>query len=850
MDVAGAHDEAACILPPPFAGEMLQMESEGRRKPNADEQHSVEGDDEEDLNDANLFQFYSDALNEDETQQDQDQTASDAEEPDDYVPPSMRGTSNIENEYIKSIIDESLPQILKPNAINAAFKQNGEVGLFHLFITNDLLKAIVKWTNDNIDLKVSSTKKITIKEMKKYIGLELAMSIVKLNQIRDYWSTESFLGHPDFGRTMGRQRFCDIRRFLIFRNPSTSRDESETVDDPLWHSRSILNHFMRMCASYCVPGRAASLDENGVRCTGRCRAVSYIPIKPEKFAIRFYAVVCWNSLYIFSLFDNSAGLRSPLTPVARYSALHPIIRTPVANLLKQDDCPVREDSASALWIAQCGHMEKLSETTTTGNRLVFMDNFYTRHALAKTLKSLTDGKVRIVGTIKLSNVDALNTSNIQDACAQLKDARRGSWRLVAAYDPPADVEQQRKEYNKEKRKLSKTQQVKVPPFMPSAFTQAENAGFIVLLDKKVVIIYTNDLAGTPTQRILDGTTEEAKALVHGLVSMKRWTGGESLHRTTLKVPAVFAAYNLFMNAVDRVDQIRSSMVSMKKETRVSMSLWTAILDWSCINSFSLYRSMKLGELNFRDYKRKLVQKLCFGSDEDGNVNTRRPVRRDNHHDDENQDGCSTVTTNTINVSVVDDDEMTTSMTTVTTCTSTTTVAGTREKDWVKAFRRNIGLNRGEHVLLPLKERSKRKTKERESDDEDDGVSDPKERETDEEDKSEEGETVRRRKSSIDCRLCSMCKDPGDKKHYKTTYGCAPCRSAYHPECFALIHHEQAFNVNQEIFRRFSRTLARSKVDGSEEIRRRFKPVTRVQTFKDLQGMKIPASYGWEDKEET
>ena len=54
----------------------------------------------------------------------------------------------------------------------------------------------------------------------------------------------------------------------------------------------------------------------------------------------------------------------------------------------------------------------------------------------------------------------------------------------------------------------------------------------------------------------------------------------------------------------------------------------------------------------------------------------------------------------------------------------------------------------------------------------------------------------------------------------------------------------ALNVNHEIFRRFSRTLARSKIDGSEEIRRRFKPVTRVQTFKDLDGMKIPASAGW------
>ena len=39
-----------------------------------------------------------------------------------------------------------------------------------------------------------------------------------------------------------------------------------------------------------------------------------------------------------------------------------------------------------------------------------------------------------------------------------------------------------------------------------------------------------------------------------------------------------------------------------------MSLWTAILDWSCIKSFSLYRSM--GNLTFREYKRKLVKQLC------------------------------------------------------------------------------------------------------------------------------------------------------------------------------------------------------------------------------------------------
>ena len=162
------------------------------------------------------------------------------------------------------------------------------------------------------------------------------------------------------------------------------------------------------------------------------------------------------------------------------------------------------------------------------------------------------------------------------------------------------------------------------------------------------------------------------------------------------------------------------------------------------------------------------------------------------------------------------------MTTTTTMSTTTTVAGTTEKDWVKAFWMNIGLNQGEHVLLPLKQHSKRKPKmiassEGGEDDENlalenwwGGVGGIGGNEI--EDEAEE-----RRRSSIDCRLCSICKDPDDQKHYKTTtYGCAPCKSAYHPECFLLVHHEQAFNVNHEIFQRFSCMLAQSKVDGSEK----------------------------------
>ncbi len=79
---------------------------------------------------------------------------------------------------------------------------------------------------------------------------------------------------------------------------------------------------------------------------------------------------------------------------------------------------------------------------------------------------------------------------------------------------------------------------------------AENSGYIVLKDSKVVTVYRNDLATTPSQPILDPTSEEAVMAVHGLGGIKRWTGTEVLNRTTLQVPAIICAYSHFMNSVD------------------------------------------------------------------------------------------------------------------------------------------------------------------------------------------------------------------------------------------------------------------------------------------------------------
>ena len=113
----------------------------------------------------------------------------------------------------------------------------------------------------------------------------------------------------------------------------------------------------------------------------------------------------------------------------------------------------------------------------------------------------------------------------------------------------------RKQYQNKMKKLSKKDRKK---FIPPKGDLAENAGFLVKKDSKVVIFYCNCLKLTPPAEITIGNDEEAIKCVNGMGTIQRWTGKETMHRTNLSVPAIIVAYNNYMNSVDRMDHIRSS----------------------------------------------------------------------------------------------------------------------------------------------------------------------------------------------------------------------------------------------------------------------------------------------------
>lgn len=87
--------------------------------------------------------------------------------------------------------------------------------------------------------------------------------------------------------------------------------------------------------------------------------------------------------------------------------------------------------------------------------------------------------------------------------------------------------------------------------------RAEECGFIISKDRKIDILYTNDLNDTPRQDS-EGQYEYTVMCVHKLSPLNRWLETEAMKRTTIYVPAPVVAYNLFMNSVDDLSQLWST----------------------------------------------------------------------------------------------------------------------------------------------------------------------------------------------------------------------------------------------------------------------------------------------------
>ena len=116
-----------------------------------------------------------------------------------------------------------------PRSKAAALQSDNTVDFVELFLSDDLLQHIVDQTNLYADQRIAALaemtqpysrlnawRALTLVELKNFLGLMFLTGLVRKPTLESYWSQEEATATPYFNKTMPRNRYQLIWRFLHF----------------------------------------------------------------------------------------------------------------------------------------------------------------------------------------------------------------------------------------------------------------------------------------------------------------------------------------------------------------------------------------------------------------------------------------------------------------------------------------------------------------------------------------------------------------------------------------------------------------------------------------------------------
>lgn len=240
--------------------------------------------------------------------------------------------------------------------MHVAIPDNVDVAFFfNQLCTDEFLNKLVTQTNLYAQKIINSSRPlrrrsrlndwyaVDIIEMKKFLGLIIAMGIIRLPNYQKYWSRDILYKNEFFRSAMKRDRFLSIMRFWHF------GDLNEFPGDRLGKVRLLLNHLNNVNNDLYTPGKNLSLDESMVLWRGRLVFRQYIKGKRHKYGIKFYELTTHDG-YILKCNIYSG----------------------------KDDQDANDDMGKTASIV----INLMSDYFDKGHH-VFMDNFYNSYSLTK-----------------------------------------------------------------------------------------------------------------------------------------------------------------------------------------------------------------------------------------------------------------------------------------------------------------------------------------------------------------------------------------------------------------------------------------------------------------------------------
>ncbi|KAK2701558.1 hypothetical protein QYM36_019798 [Artemia franciscana] len=157
--------------------------------------------------------------------------------------------------------------------------------LFRMFITEDILSNIVDQTNLNAMRKKNLALKLSLEELRRFLGVQMLMSILKLPAIRMYW--ENGIRYSPVADTMSRDRFISLRSFFHICDDTLMIPKGEVGHDKLFKIRRLYDAF-RENLKKIDPEEIQSIDEQMIPFKGTIGFRQYLKDKPHSWGVKVF----------------------------------------------------------------------------------------------------------------------------------------------------------------------------------------------------------------------------------------------------------------------------------------------------------------------------------------------------------------------------------------------------------------------------------------------------------------------------------------------------------------------------------------------------------------------------------
>lgn len=161
---------------------------------------------------------------------------------------------------------------------------------FNVFIDDNYIDEIVRCTIAYARSKGDQNFTTTQAEISAYLGLNI---LHELPQLAMYWDSDKFIGVEGFKKTIPKQRFVTLGKYLHLVEPN-----AEDPNDLLSKVRPLVSRLEQKFAEAYTPGKNITVDEGLVNFNGRLSFKQYMPMKPDKFGIKVWLLADVDTYYV------------------------------------------------------------------------------------------------------------------------------------------------------------------------------------------------------------------------------------------------------------------------------------------------------------------------------------------------------------------------------------------------------------------------------------------------------------------------------------------------------------------------------------------------------------------------